>query len=181
MLNIGGGELLIIFLVALVVLGPGKLPEAARQAGQVMKEFRKISSGFQRELKTALDDPVGKAVTSATAAAAVAPTADVTSDAELPEIETPQADDAVSGDDPETRQARAESIATATPATPVVNAAADPFAAKETTLSSRPAPPDPAPTTMASASSDGVDSAADTAAAAVADVDVPDEGAPSDR
>lgn len=58
MLNIGGGEFLIIFLVALVVLGPTKLPEAARQVGKMVGEFRKISSGFQREFKSALEDPV---------------------------------------------------------------------------------------------------------------------------
>lgn len=58
MFNVGGGELLVILLVALVVLGPTKLPEAARQAGQVMKELRRISSGFQAELKSAMDDPV---------------------------------------------------------------------------------------------------------------------------
>ena len=39
MFNIGGGELLIIFLVALVVLGPTKLPEAARQLGKWVGEF----------------------------------------------------------------------------------------------------------------------------------------------
>ncbi|MGI9608170.1 MAG: Sec-independent protein translocase protein TatB, partial [Acidimicrobiales bacterium] len=53
MLNIGGGEVLVIFLVALVVLGPTKLPEAARTAGKVMSEFKKISSGFQREFREA--------------------------------------------------------------------------------------------------------------------------------
>nr|MCH9803045.1 twin-arginine translocase TatA/TatE family subunit [bacterium] len=33
MLNIGGAELLIILLVALIFLGPQRLPEAARQLG----------------------------------------------------------------------------------------------------------------------------------------------------
>lgn len=61
MFNIGGGEFLIIFLVALVVLGPTKLPEAARQIGKVIGEFRKVSNSFQSELKNALDDPVERA------------------------------------------------------------------------------------------------------------------------
>lgn len=56
MLNIGGGEVLIILLVALIVLGPTKLPDAAKQAGKAMSEFRRLSSGFQRELKEAMDD-----------------------------------------------------------------------------------------------------------------------------
>lgn len=61
MLNIGGGELLAILLIALIVLGPDKLPDAARQAGKVMREFRRISSGFQREMRDAMKDPVAAA------------------------------------------------------------------------------------------------------------------------
>lgn len=62
MFNIGGGELLVIFLVALVVLGPNKLPEAARQVGKMMGEFRKLSAGFQQEVRQAMNDPVGDAL-----------------------------------------------------------------------------------------------------------------------
>lgn len=62
MFNIGGGELLVIFLVALIVLGPTKLPDAARQVGKVMGEFRRLSAGFQTEMRQAMEDPVGKMV-----------------------------------------------------------------------------------------------------------------------
>jgi sec-independent protein translocase protein TatB len=55
MFNVGGGELLVILLVALLVLGPRRLPGAARQLGQVMGDIRRISSGFQQELRDALD------------------------------------------------------------------------------------------------------------------------------
>ena len=56
--NIGGGEVLVIMLVALLVLGPAKLPDAARQLGKAVAEFRKVSGGFQRELRAALEaDP----------------------------------------------------------------------------------------------------------------------------
>lgn len=58
MFNIGAGELLVICLVALIVLGPDKLPEAARKAGELMSQVRKYSSGFQSELRNALDEPV---------------------------------------------------------------------------------------------------------------------------
>jgi TatA/E family protein of Tat protein translocase len=34
--NIGGGEILIVLLAALIFLGPSKLPEAARQIGKAM-------------------------------------------------------------------------------------------------------------------------------------------------
>ena len=55
MFNIGGMELLVILLVALLVLGPNKLPQAARQVGHFIGEFRRIADGFQQELKTAMD------------------------------------------------------------------------------------------------------------------------------
>ncbi|HEX9991871.1 MAG TPA: Sec-independent protein translocase protein TatB [Acidimicrobiales bacterium] len=58
MFNIGGGELLVILLVALIVLGPNRLPSAARQVGQFMGELRRLSSGFQQELRDALEEPL---------------------------------------------------------------------------------------------------------------------------
>lgn len=60
MFNVGGGELLVIMLIALIVLGPQRLPDAARQVGKVMGDLRRLSSGFQNEMKTAFteaDDP----------------------------------------------------------------------------------------------------------------------------
>ena len=47
-----------IVVVALVVLGPEKLPGAARQIGNVLRQVRKISTGFQQELQNALDEPI---------------------------------------------------------------------------------------------------------------------------
>jgi sec-independent protein translocase protein TatB len=57
MFNVGGGELLIILFVALVVLGPEKLPEYARKMGNLMGEVKRMSNGFQDELKAAMDSP----------------------------------------------------------------------------------------------------------------------------
>ena len=61
MFNVGGGELLVIFLVALIVLGPAKLPEVARQLGGFAREIKRISSHFQDEMRAAMDDPVESA------------------------------------------------------------------------------------------------------------------------
>ena len=55
--NLGSGELLVIFFVALIVLGPNKLPDAARQVGRAVNEIRRISSGFQREMRDAMQEP----------------------------------------------------------------------------------------------------------------------------
>jgi sec-independent protein translocase protein TatB len=54
--NVGAGELMVILLIALIVLGPDKLPETARKMGNVMGELRRMSSGFQNEMRSAMDD-----------------------------------------------------------------------------------------------------------------------------
>ena len=51
--NLGGMEVLVILLVALIVLGPTKLPPAVRQIGKVVGEIRRIGQGFQQELREA--------------------------------------------------------------------------------------------------------------------------------
>jgi sec-independent protein translocase protein TatB len=56
MFNIGGGELLVIVLIALIVLGPQRLPDAMRTVGRVVGEVRRISTGFQQELRDAFED-----------------------------------------------------------------------------------------------------------------------------
>lgn len=59
--NIGGLEVLFVMIVALIVLGPTKLPEAARQVGKFVNEIRRISSGFQKEFREAVQDPIVEA------------------------------------------------------------------------------------------------------------------------
>jgi Sec-independent protein translocase protein TatA len=63
---------MVVLLIALVVLGPDKLPNAARQIGKYLNEFRRISQGFQQELRTAMD----VTDTSAAAVAQADPAAD---------------------------------------------------------------------------------------------------------
>ena len=53
--SVGAPELIVIFLVALIVLGPDRLPKAARQMGRAMAEFKRVTSGFQDEVRKALD------------------------------------------------------------------------------------------------------------------------------
>ncbi len=58
MFGLGFGEIVIILLVALLVLGPSKLPKLARQLGRGMREFRRAASEFQATLSDAdLDRP----------------------------------------------------------------------------------------------------------------------------
>ncbi|MFP5380052.1 MAG: twin-arginine translocase TatA/TatE family subunit [Vicinamibacteria bacterium] len=44
--NLGPGELLLILAIALVVLGPKKLPEVGRSLGKGMREFKDSLSGM---------------------------------------------------------------------------------------------------------------------------------------
>lgn len=55
MFNIGGGEMVAIFLLALLVLGPERLPKAMGQVGKAVAQMRKLSSGFQDEIRRAMD------------------------------------------------------------------------------------------------------------------------------
>lgn len=53
--NLGFSEILVILFVALVVFGPDRLPELARQAGKAIARFRKETSGSIAELRKAAD------------------------------------------------------------------------------------------------------------------------------
>ena len=55
MLNLGGGEILVILMIALLVLGPSRLPGAGRQIGRALAEFRRMSSGVQEDLREAMN------------------------------------------------------------------------------------------------------------------------------
>ena len=57
MFGIGGPELLIICVVALIVIGPQKLPELLRSLGKGVAEFKRVGN----EVKSTLDDEVNKA------------------------------------------------------------------------------------------------------------------------
>jgi len=57
MFGIGGPELLIICVVALIVIGPKKLPEMLRSLGKGVAEFKRVGN----DVKTTLDDEVSKA------------------------------------------------------------------------------------------------------------------------
>ena len=56
MFNIGGGEVLVILVVALIFLGPSKLPDIARTLGKTTQSIRRISESFRSELTSAVDD-----------------------------------------------------------------------------------------------------------------------------
>jgi Tat protein translocase TatB subunit len=50
MFDIGGPELVVIFLVALLVLGPKRLPEVARVLSRIAREIRKAVDDITHDL-----------------------------------------------------------------------------------------------------------------------------------
>src|SRR5262249_36447027 len=56
MFGIGMPELMVIFVIGLVVLGPKRLPELARSLGRSLAEFRRASNDMRREFMSATDD-----------------------------------------------------------------------------------------------------------------------------
>ena len=57
MLDLSPEKLLMLAVVALVVLGPERLPAAARTLGRFLGQLRSMSSSFQSEVREALHDP----------------------------------------------------------------------------------------------------------------------------
>lgn len=47
--NIGAPELIVILVLALIILGPKKLPEVGRSVGRGMREFKESLSGVDRD------------------------------------------------------------------------------------------------------------------------------------
>jgi TatA/E family protein of Tat protein translocase len=60
MFNIGPLELVVILVVALLVVGPQKLPEVGRSIGQGIREFRKAQEEVRRSLRSTLQDDDGQ-------------------------------------------------------------------------------------------------------------------------
>ncbi len=62
--SLGPMEILAILVVALIVLGPKKLPEAGRQVGKFLSEVRRWSHNMQAEIRDVIEtEPAPKSTT----------------------------------------------------------------------------------------------------------------------
>lgn len=49
--SIGGSEILLILLIALLVFGPRRLPEMGRTIGRTLSQFRRAATDFKHDLE----------------------------------------------------------------------------------------------------------------------------------
>ena len=54
-MNLGLPEMLIVFLLALLLFGPRKLPDIGRTIGRTLGEFRRASEDLKRSLEQEVD------------------------------------------------------------------------------------------------------------------------------
>ncbi|MFT3784015.1 MAG: twin-arginine translocase TatA/TatE family subunit [Nibricoccus sp.] len=55
--DVGGPEVMMIFLVVLLLFGGKKMPELARGLGKSIREFKKATAGVEEEIKKAIEAP----------------------------------------------------------------------------------------------------------------------------
>lgn len=54
--SIGGPEILVILVIALLLFGPTKLPELGKSLGRALREFKKASQELQETIEREVDD-----------------------------------------------------------------------------------------------------------------------------
>ena len=85
--NIGAPELIIILVIALLILGPGKLPEVGSSLGKSIREFRKASTDIQDSVKVDVDTSPLPATPAPAATAPAAPAAAVAAAVAAPPVD----------------------------------------------------------------------------------------------
>jgi sec-independent protein translocase protein TatA len=82
--NIGPVELIIVLVIALLVLGPGKLPEVGSAFGKTIREFKKASSDITDSTSLTTAPAPAAAMPAAAPAAVAAPAPNTLSQATAP-------------------------------------------------------------------------------------------------
>ncbi|MEE3353536.1 MAG: hypothetical protein VX219_05010 [Actinomycetota bacterium] len=85
--NLGGGELLVILMLGLLVLGPSRLAVVVQQIGRLVGQVRRLAAGFQEEFREIIEDPTLEAAARARGAAIPAP--EQASESDSPGVDEP--------------------------------------------------------------------------------------------
>lgn len=62
MFSIGMPELILVFVVAMLIFGPRKLPEIGRMLGKAMREFKKAADDFKEAINQEPPEEIVKEV-----------------------------------------------------------------------------------------------------------------------
>lgn len=94
MFGIGPSELIIILVLALIIFGPGKLPEVGKAIGRSIKEFKAATNAVDEGIKQSLSttSAPSPAPAQATADASAAQTAQTVDTTARPSTSEPVAD-----------------------------------------------------------------------------------------
>lgn len=85
--TLGGPELLLILVIALIVFGPRKLPEIGKSLGKMMVEFRRASNDFKRTIEEEVE---ADKMRTALEAAPIDAAADTPASAAMPDALPPE-------------------------------------------------------------------------------------------
>ena len=99
--NIGAPELIVILVIALLIIGPGKLPDVGAALGRSIREFRKASSDVQEA--ASIDAPPAPV---APATPVAPPAATAPTDAVAPAAGTPAPGPGATTSEPTTESTR---------------------------------------------------------------------------
>ena len=73
--SLGPAEILVVLVIALLVFGPDKMPDMARQAGRAFREFRRVQQHVRSEFHGAIGDLDGTTSAAPTMSNGAIPTA----------------------------------------------------------------------------------------------------------
>ena len=86
---LGGPELVLILVLALIVFGPRRLPEIGKSMGKLLAEFRKASHDFQRTIEDEVEAEKYKTAAPDPPAAGPAPEAPAAAESTVPREDPP--------------------------------------------------------------------------------------------
>jgi sec-independent protein translocase protein TatB len=122
-MNLGLPEMIFIFVIALIIFGPKKLPEIGRQIGKAMTEFKRASNEFKSQIEGEIRNlELDETVKRQPVPQILPPQASVVNTAPVPDISVagnPAAPDAIVGDVPTPPEISAADTTPPTSATPV--------------------------------------------------------------